>query len=58
MATQQAKDIYRNLRLMFKEGEHIVCVRSQEKDGRMWSGYWNDFKKLATFVGGDDDGLS
>src|SRR6266542_4701862 len=57
VASQQAKDIYRNLKLMFIEGEHIVCVRSQEKDGRMWSGYWSDFKALATFMGGADDGL-
>jgi hypothetical protein len=35
---------------MFIEGEHILCVRSQEKNGPMWSGYWDNFTHLANFM--------
>jgi hypothetical protein len=56
MATQQAQDTYKNLKLMFTEGEHVICVRSITKAGVVWSGYYDDFKKLALFVGGEKEG--
>jgi hypothetical protein len=53
MASQQAKDIYTNLKLMFTEGEHVLCVRSFEKSGKVYSGYWDNFRALALFIGGE-----
>jgi len=55
-ANKQAKDIYANLKLMFTEGEHVLCVRCFEKDGNVRSGYWDNFRALALFMGGEKPG--
>ncbi|PSH05042.1 MAG: hypothetical protein CXZ00_02475 [Acidobacteria bacterium] len=55
-ASQRARELYRNLKLLFTENEHVVCVRMKSKsDGIVLSGNFDNFKKLALIVNEIDD---